>query len=93
MRAAFEAFIKQSPFEMSTVRVPETPEYAWPGQYKDNNTSLAWEVWVEAWNAAVLAAAKVCEDKAYSHKNAPMLGPEANSLDCAKLVNKMTLKP
>lgn len=48
-REAFERFISSPPFEKSIDRYPNNPElYAWSGNYKDINVSLAWECWQEA---------------------------------------------
>ena len=93
MRKAFEQTISQSPYEKSIERWPDSPEHAWPLQYRDINVQMAWEMWVEAWNYAIQTAADACEKKAYSNKNSAFLGPELNSLDCAKTVIKLTIEP
>ena len=38
---------------------------------------------------ALEGAAKICEGRAWSHKNTAMLGPELNSLECAKLIRAL----
>ena len=52
MRAAFEAWIKAPPYEQSVARIPLTHlqpgASAWPGQYADYQTQLAWEAWQES---------------------------------------------
>jgi hypothetical protein len=92
MREKFEETIKNSPYEYRIERWGEGAENAWPGQYKDPIVQMAWELWVEAWNTAMMTAAKACEDIAYDHKNSAFLGPEMNALACAKRVNTMTLE-
>lgn len=40
----------------------------------------------------LLAAAKVCEERAYAHEKASYLGPELNTLNCAKAIRKLAEK-
>lgn len=42
-RDAFEAWISQPPYEHTCERHGE--ESAWPGQYREYSTELAWEAW------------------------------------------------
>jgi hypothetical protein len=52
-RTLFEEIISKSPFERSIERFPDDQELqAWPGNYKDINVQLAWNMWEEAWKHA-----------------------------------------
>lgn len=46
MRAAFEAWITQPPYELTLERLPDTS--AWPGAYNDIGMQLAWEAWQQS---------------------------------------------
>lgn len=45
-RGAFEAWVSSPPLELSVERTPDDPErHAWPGQYVNYPTHLAWDAW------------------------------------------------
>lgn len=48
-RAAFEEWIKSSPYERNIEQWPNDPDNcAWPDQYKDFITQLAWDAWYQS---------------------------------------------
>ena len=50
LRAGFEAWIKNPPFERLVQRYPnDETKHAWPGQYRSYDLQLAWLAWQEAW--------------------------------------------
>jgi hypothetical protein len=56
-RARFEKWILGSPYWRSAARFSEDElKVAWPGQYHDIETQLAWESWCEALKAESSAA-------------------------------------
>lgn len=55
-RKKFEGFISSSPYERAIRRWPnDSANYAWPGEYCDVYTQLAWESWCAAFEAMVHA--------------------------------------
>lgn len=49
MREEFEKWISAPPYERSIRRYPDDAErFAWPGQYREVSTELAWQAWQEA---------------------------------------------
>lgn len=54
IRASFEAWITSLPYEREIKRWPnDGVKHAWPGQYCDITTQLAWEAWQESADRAL----------------------------------------
>jgi site-specific DNA-methyltransferase (adenine-specific) len=50
-RADFEAIFGADPFGLDLDRWPEDGPVAWPGQYKEQKTEIAWQAWLAAHHA------------------------------------------
>jgi hypothetical protein len=61
-REAFEKEITRFPYEKDVRRFPDNDRQAWPGNYRDIDVDLAWQMWQErALQAQALAPCEFCE--------------------------------
>ena len=43
-RERFERIVSMSPFELNCARYPNNESYAWPGNYREYQVQLCWDV-------------------------------------------------
>lgn len=63
-RKLFEDWISSPPYEANISRYPADPRYsAWPGDYRDITTQLAWRAWRERSLMAIKPNTRTEEDE------------------------------
>jgi len=62
-REDFEKIMGDWPYELSLERWPNTPEFAWPGQYQDGKVQLAWDFYQAGQSSAVRKCVEICEKR------------------------------